>query len=57
MGRVYVYRNGYLEVVGKQNCYEMRYYRNEKNRIVRCYKGTFQSSLNRFKKVIDTEGF
>lgn len=57
MGKIYVYRNGYLEVVGKQNCYEMRYYRNENNKIVRCYKGTFQSSLNRFKKVIDTEGF
>lgn len=57
MSRIYVYRNGYLEVVGTKDCYKMRYYRDEKNILVRNYKGSYFSSLTKFKKVIDTEGF
>lgn len=58
MGRVFIYRNGYLEVVGKDFEYEMRYYRNEKrNMLVKNYKCDYHVALTKFKKVIDTEGF
>lgn len=58
MSNVIVYRNGYLEVSQNGNCFNMRYYRNEKiNILKRSYKGNYENALNNFKKVIDTEGF
>lgn len=56
MSRVYCYRNGILEVIKDFNLFVMRYSRNN-NKIVRFYKEDLNTSLQKFKKVIDTEGF
>lgn len=57
MSNVIVYRNGYIEVIKDFNCYTMRYYRNEKNFVLRHYKSSYENALKEFKKVVDTEGF
>lgn len=58
MGRIFVYRNGYIEVVGKGDTgYIMSYYRNINNKLTRTYKSSYHNALTKFKKVIDTEGF
>lgn len=58
MSTIIVYRNGLLEVVGQSNIgYKMSYYRTKNNKLVRTYNEDYQTALNKFKKVIDTEGF
>lgn len=57
MSKVFIYRNGYLEIIGRENCYELRYYRNEKNKFIKNYKCKYNEALTKFKKAIDTEGF
>ena len=58
MSTIMVYRNGLLEVVGQGNIgYKMSYYRTKNNKLVRTYNEDYQTALNKFKKVIDTEGF
>lgn len=57
MGNIIVYRNGYIEVVKDFDYYTMRYYRNEKNFVLRHYKSSYEIALKEFKKVVDTEGF
>lgn len=58
MSRIYCYRNGTLEVVGiKDIGYKMTYYRNKNNKISKIMTNDFYTSLTKFKKIIDTEGF
>lgn len=58
MGLIIVYRNGLLEVIGQKDVgYKMSYYRTNNNKLVRTYKSDYQTALNKFKKVIDTEGY
>lgn len=58
MSRIYCYKNGTLEVIGVKNLgYKMSYYRNKNNKIQKFYRDDFNTSLTKFKKVIDTEGF
>lgn len=58
MSTILVYRNGLLEVTGQNNVgYKMSYYRTKNNKLVRTYKDDYHTALNKFKKVIDTEGF
>jgi len=58
MGLIIVYRNGLLEVTGQKDVgYKMSYYRTKNNKLVRTYKNDYQTALNKFKKVIDTEGY
>ena len=58
MSTILVYRNGLLEVIGQKDVgYKMSYYRTKNNKLVRTYTGDYKIALNKFKKVIDTEGF
>lgn len=58
MSTILVYRNGLLEVTGQKDVgYKMSYYRTKNNKLVRTYKDDYEIALNKFKKVINTEGF
>lgn len=58
MSRIYCYRNGTLEIVGiKDIGYKMTYYRNKNNKLSKIMTNDFYTSLEKFKKIIDTEGF
>lgn len=58
MGLIIVYRNGLLEVTEQKDVgYKMSYYRTKNDKLVRTYKNDYQTALNKFKKVIDTEGY